>query len=437
MRVAGVALALLMTGAVGVFAEPRLVEAEGDDAAVAARDRADAADRAAKDREQAARDRDRAAATAAEDQQQAAYDKGTAALDAGRWAQAFEIFDRLAKSGGKKADAALYWTAYAQNKMAQAAAALAAIRTLQKDYPQSPWIKDAKALEIEMGRGAGRTPQVDQPDDEMKLLALDSLMNGDPERALPLLEKFLTSSSSPKLRERALFVLAQSGSPKAREILLRTAKGEANPEMQRKAIEYIGLFGGTEGRQVLESLYASATDVETRKTILHSYLVTGDKTRLLTAARTEKNEDLRREAIHTLGAMGAQSELWELYKTETSQDAKKAIIQSLFIGGGADRLTELTRTEKDPELRREAIRSLGLIGKERTGATLIALYASEPDVEARRAVLQALFVQGNAEALVDIARKEKDPQLRRDAVTQLSHMNSKASTDFMLEILNK
>jgi len=66
-----------------------------------------------------------------------------------------------------------------------------------------------------------------------------------------------------------------------------------------------------------------------------------------------------------------------------------------------------------------------------------ARHASEPDVEARRAVIQALFVQGNVDALVDIARKEKDPQLRKDAVAQLSHMNSKAATDFMLEILNK
>jgi HEAT repeat protein len=138
-----------------------------------------------------------------------------------------------------------------------------------------------------------------------------------------------------------------------------------------------------------------------------------------------------------LGAMGAQDEAWELYRTETSPELRKALLQALFIGGAADKIAELARTEKDPDLRREAIRTLGLLGRERTGATLVSLYGSETDGQVKRAVLQGLFVQGNAEALVDIARKEKDRDLRNEAVAHLSHMNSKVGTDFMLEILNK
>ena len=47
------------------------------------------------------------------------------------------------------------------------------------------------------------------------------------------------------------------------------------------------------------------------------------------------------------------------------------------------------------------------------------------------------FIQGNAKALVNLARNEKDPELRKTAVEKLSVMNSKESTDFMMEILNK
>ena len=50
-------------------------------------------------------------------------------------------------------------------------------------------------------------------------MALNGLLNSDPEKALPILEKLLQGPASPKLRERAVFVLAQSNSPKAREIL--------------------------------------------------------------------------------------------------------------------------------------------------------------------------------------------------------------------------
>ena len=420
MRVTRVCLALATAAWMGAIVGPR--PAEALEAAAVEEDAAAKAAAGARDR--------------LEDWEAQVYDRGTGALDAGHWDSAIAAFDEVSGGGGKRADAALYWKAYAQNKAGQRAAAQATIQALQKAYPQSRWIKEAKALDLEVRQQTGQAPRVEQEsDDDLKLMALNSLMGADPDRALPMLEKFLSGSSGPKLRERALFVLAQSGTPKAREILVRTAKDESNPDIQRKAIEYLGLFGGPDSRQALDGLYASA-DVPVKKTILHTYLAAGDRARVLAAARTEKDPDLRREAIHVLGAMGAQAELWDLYKAETTRETKKAIVQALAVGGAADRIGEMARGEKDAELRQEAIRSLGIMGP-RTAATLTGLYASETDVEARRAILQALFIQGNAEALIEVARKEKDPQLRKEAVAHLSHMNSKAATDFMLEILNK
>ncbi len=442
-------VAWVVGSALGALAGPRPARAgDADVVVVAERDRAEAESRMAQDREQA--DRDRAEADrdrqqevrdrkqADDDRQQEAYDRGTADIDAGRWDSAARVFGDIAEGRGKRSDAALYWQAYALSKAGRSAGAMAAIRRLQKDYPQSRWVKDAKALEIEIGQSTGQAPKVDQePDDDLRLMALNALMNADPGRALPMVEKLLSGSASPRVRDRALFVLAQSGSPQAREVLARIAKGGSNPEMQRKAIEFLGLFGGTESRQVLEGIYSSARDVEARKAVLHAYMITGEKTRLLAVARGEKDPELRREAIHALGVMGGQGELWEMYKTETGAENKKAILQALFVGGAAERIGELARSEKDPEVRRDAIRTLGLMGRDRTGAALVGLYDAEGDLEAKKAALQGLFVQGNAAALIEIARKEKDPNLKKEAVAQLSHMDSKEATDFMLEILNK
>ena len=50
--------------------------------------------------------------------------------------------------------------------------------------------------------------------------------------------------------------------------------------------------------------------------------------------------------------MGAHDELWQLYQKETRVDVKKQIIQAMFVGGNATRLIELAKTEKNPELRR-------------------------------------------------------------------------------------
>ena len=53
-------------------------------------------------------------------------------------------------------DAALYWKAYALDKLSQQADALAALGQLIKTYPQSRWVADAKALSCRSARTPGR-----------------------------------------------------------------------------------------------------------------------------------------------------------------------------------------------------------------------------------------------------------------------------------------
>jgi HEAT repeat protein len=364
------------------------------------------------------------------------YDEGTEALDEQRWDDAVRMFDEVAGMGGRRADAALYWKAYAQRKAGRTADALTTIAELRRKAPESRWLKEAQALDLEVRRSSGQqmAPEV-TADEDLKLLALDGLMQTQSSRAIPLLKDFLGTNRSPKLRERAMFVLSQSGEPEARALLVEIARGRVHPDLQRKAIQNLGLFGGTESRQALSDIYASADDVAVKKAVLQAFMVSGEKGRVLAAARSEKAPELRRAAIHQLGVMGAQEELWQLYSTETDVSVKKDILQGMFIGGGSDRLIDLARTEKDPELRRTVVRNLGLLSAARTGPTLVAMYGSESDVALRRAILNALFIQNNADALIQIARTEKDPAMRREAVQKLSLMHSKAATDYLLELL--
>ena len=113
------------------------------------------------------------------------------------------------------------------------------------------------------------------------------------------------------------------------------------------------------------------------------------------------------------------------------------ILQAMFVGGNTAKLIEIARTEKDPELRKRAIHHLGTTDAAAAGDALVAIYGSTQDLETRKRVLEALFVQGNARQLVAVARKETNPELRKAAVSSLSHMQSKEATDFLLEILNR
>src|SRR5262249_8726039 len=183
------------------------------------------------------------------------------AIEEGRYERAVDRFNRLIELKSNRTDAALYWKAYAQNKLAQRSEALTTLGELEKGFRDSRWIKDAKALEIEIRQSTGAPVSPDnQSDEELKMYALNALMQSDSERALPAIEKILAGPSSIKLKERALFVLTQSRSARAREILANIAKGGGNPDLQLRAIHYVGIMGGPESRQLLDEAYRTATD---------------------------------------------------------------------------------------------------------------------------------------------------------------------------------
>jgi hypothetical protein len=76
------------------------------------------------------------------------------------------------------------------------------------------------------------------------------------------------------------------------------------------------------------------------------------------------------------------------------------------------------------------------MGTARTGQALVEIYRNEKDRSIRKAVIEGLFLQDNAEALVAIARKETDPEMRENIVQQLSLMTgSKVAMDYLMELL--
>lgn len=364
------------------------------------------------------------------------YRRGRTALDASRWEDAIAAFSDSAARKGAAADGALYWKAYAQNRAGQRDAALATLAALRQQYPSSRWSNDAQALEVEIHArtGAPVNPAAES-DDDLKLIAINSLMQSDPKQALPILEKLLKSNSSPKLKYRALFVLTQSGSPEARKVLSGIALGGSNPDLQRAAIRYMGMMGGDDVRRELASIYGSSTDRDVRLAILQAFMVSGSREFLLNAAKIEKDPDLRRAAIHDLGVSGGQDELWQLYQSEGSVENKEEILKAMFVGGNSAHLVEVARSEKDPRLRLAAIRSLGMMGDHGSGDVLVSIYHSGQDRTVREAILNALFIQQNGKALVDLARNEQDPQMKKEIINKLALVHSKESTDYMLEIL--
>jgi hypothetical protein len=318
----------------------------------------------------------------------ALYERGQSALDRHRWDEALADFTQAASQAGSRADGALYWKAYTLNKLGRRDDALAAIAELRKSYASSRWLDDSAALELEVKQANGQPVSPDsQSDEDLKLMALNGLMRSDPDRAITALDGLLKSGQSPKLKEQALFVLAENSSPKAQQMLEQVARGSGNPDLQLKAINYLGAPRGrkADGQnqpnngQLLSEIYAASSDVNVKRAVLNAYSSNRDSDHLLQAAKTEKAADLRMDAIR--------------------------------------RLTSL----RNPAV----------------ADALVGIYSSEQDKQVKRTIIDAFVSQGAVKQLVAVARTEKDPELVRDIVGRLAGMKSPEAADYLMEIVKK
>ena len=127
----------------------------------------------------------------------------------------------------------------------------------------------------------------------------------------------------------------------------------------------------------------------------------------------------------------------QLYKATTEKEAKEQILHSLAIGGDTQALIEIANTERDPEVRNQAIHGLGIAGGDEAVTALTNMYNAQTDMETKKQVVHSLFIHGAAKNLIQLARKETNPELKQELVHRISLMHSPETTEFMMEILNK
>ena len=418
-----------------------------------------------------------------------AYDRGRDALDQQKYSDAYKAFRQSAEAGGDQADAASYWLAYTMVRMDRTDEALDELARFQDKHTDSRWSDDARRLSLELSHGDD--PEI-SAEEELKLIALHGLVNTDPDRAAPLLEKFLREAKSPSMKEEALFLLLQSGAPGAKDIALDLARSSDDPELRIAAIHSLATLGNM-GTDELAGLYDSIDSVEGKMAILEGYMINGDLDRMVDVARNEKDirlrrmaieflaasgevrkleeligdssspefqnllleaymisgekepvlkiargdgpAELRRTAIEFLGMMGESDALMELYQSESDPELRGAVLESLAISGNHAFLREVLRVEKDPDIRAEAIRALGYTGQG-DADELLAIYRAEKNQEVREAALEGLMMQGNVEALIELAREEKDPEIKKAIVEMLASTGSEKAVDYLMELID-
>lgn len=234
-----------------------------------------------------------------------AYNQAQRALDEARWDEATQLFRGVAAMNGTRRDAALYWLAYSQNRIGQRAEALDTIAELEAAYPNSRYAAQARALEVEVRRDLGQPVAPEgQRDDLLKLIALQALQRSDPQRAAPMLEAIVRSTTAaPRLKTRALFLLARSDVAAARRVVVEVALGETSPEIQERAIDYVAARQTPVNKALLTEVYTASSDVTIKRRVMRAFTRADDAESLVALARREADPARKRELVQNLSLM--------------------------------------------------------------------------------------------------------------------------------------
>lgn len=278
-------------------------------------------------------------------------------------------------------DEALFWLAESEHEFGDQAAAVQTIARLEKEFPSSRWVRPARSLRIEIAQRLRRDdflwfvaappPPVPPapaapawpfvptpppaapslppqgfapfppmpPDMDLRIEALGGLIDSQADRVIPLLRDIALDRHQPGAARRAVFVLAQSPRPEARNIVVEVAKNGAEPA---RVVA------------IRELAHVESAAVSTQ---------------LMQIATNEADLVVRNTAIVALGRVAPRERLRALY-FKSRPESRPAVINALFTARDEDGLITIARTEKDASLRSRARQQLRLLGTPKAVAFL-------------------------------------------------------------------
>jgi HEAT repeat protein len=207
----------------------------------------------------------------------------------------------------------------------------------------------------------------DDPDEDVREQAVFWLSQVP--GSTPLLEGILKGNADEGVKEKALFSISQQNDPRAQQILRDFALRESeDSDLREKAIFWLGQRKSEENTQFLRSLYSRLTDEDLKEKVMFSLSQqrgVGNEQWLMSIVVNQKEDiELRKKALFWAGQSGvATSELAGLYDRLDDAEIKDHMIfvlsQRQKDAAANNKLFDIAKNEKDPELRKKAIFWLG------------------------------------------------------------------------------
>ncbi|HEY8469694.1 MAG TPA: HEAT repeat domain-containing protein [Longimicrobiales bacterium] len=298
-------------------------------------------------------------------------------------------------------------------------------------------------------RGETRDPSCSEdPQREVRIVALNALAQLDAESALPILKQVLERKDpcSADLRRNALLVLSRTESPEAEAILVKAARDDPDPSVRERAVRSLANVETETAVAALGEILWSSTELEVQRAALSALhrQESEQAGRILRefAQRDDIQPELREDAIRSIGRRGTVEDaefLRQLFHS-SGPEAKVWIVSALGdmeIEGNERWLLDIARNGAEPlEVRARAVYEAGTNGA--PIEELVALYDAMPEKELRSRLISVYARRREAAAvdkLIDIARRETDIELRTRAITALARSGDPRVAQVLQEII--
>jgi tetratricopeptide (TPR) repeat protein len=298
--------------------------------------------------------------------------------------------------------------------------------------------------------GQGGSCPSDDDDNDDRIAALNALMQMDASRAMPILQKVLArrDACSAGLRRKAVFLVSQKATDQTANILMSVARNDPDQEVREQAVFWLSQVPGSTG--LLEEILKGNGDEGIKEKALFS-LSQQDEPRAQQvlrdfALRDSEDSDLREKAIFWLGQRSGKDNtefLRSLYTRLTNEDLKEKVLFSLSQQSGAGNeqwlMNVAANSKEDIELRKKALFWAGQSGVPMS--ELVGFYNRMNESEMKEQMIFVFSQRENDKAamdkLFDIAKNEKDPELRKKAIFWLGQSRDPRVQQFLLDLINR
>ncbi|NUO37288.1 MAG: hypothetical protein HOQ17_12960 [Gemmatimonadaceae bacterium] len=400
------------------------------------------------------------------------------ALNRDDYRRAAALFAELTERFPRSAYAAdaLYWRAFALYRSGAEPDLREGLRALAQQrsrYPKAKTTADANALEVrihgelakrgdpqsaeKVSKYASERTSCSSGDDDgdVRMAALNALLQMDADRAVPIIKQVLArrDACSVPLRRKAVFLLSQKQTGETESLMLDVVQRDPDPGVREEAVQWMGQIRTERAAAALEDIALRSPDESLREKAVWALneqnLARSNAVVRRLAESDETPSRVREKAVFWLGQRSSSENaqfLRDLFtrlgKTERTVDVRKGILFSLsqMRGVGNDRwLLGVAADASQPiEVRKHALWTAGEAGVR--AAELIPLYdrtTERPLKEHLIWVLSESRDRAAADKLIDIAKNDRDPELRKKAIFWLGQTRDPRVQQLLLDIINK